>query len=96
MTNDVYFSIIIPTSNRSHDLNEALNKLNQSTFISFEVILIDNNSIDNTKEIAKKFTFVNYVKNQTNKFVTEARNQAIFLAKGNKYLLALPKIKLFS
>jgi len=82
MINGVYFSIIIPTSNRSHDLNEALNKLNQSTFRSFEVILIDNNSIDNTKEIAKKFTFVNYVKNQTNKLVTEARNQAIFLAKG--------------
>ena len=54
MINNVYFSIIIPTSNRSHDLNETLNKLNQSTFRSFEVILIDNNSIDNTKEIAKK------------------------------------------
>jgi glycosyltransferase involved in cell wall biosynthesis len=82
MTEDIYFSIIIPTANRAFDLEETLNRINESTFKKFEVIIIDNNSVDNTKEIIKKFDFINYVKNNKNKYVVEARNQAIFLAKG--------------
>jgi len=86
MIDNIYFSIIIPTANRSLDLNETLGKINQSTFRNFEVILIDNNSIDNTEEIAKKFGFVRYVKNDFNNFVIGARNQATKLAKGKVIL----------
>jgi glycosyltransferase involved in cell wall biosynthesis len=56
-------SIIIPTRNRAKVLNEVLHSLIYQTLSQelFEVIVVDNGSTDNTKEIV--FSFTNQIKN---------------------------------
>jgi glycosyltransferase involved in cell wall biosynthesis len=82
MNKNIYFSIIFPTNNRAEDVDETLSEIQKSTFKNFEVIIIDNNSTDNTYEISKKYSFVRYFKNNFNSYVVTARNQAIKEANG--------------
>jgi len=82
MNENIYFSIIFPTNNRATDVDETLSQIQKSTFKNYEVIIIDNNSTDNTFEISKKYNFVKYFKNSYNNHVVAARNQAIKKAKG--------------
>ena len=46
----MYFTICIPTYNRSYILNRALESLEKQTFNDFEVIVVDDGSTDDTKE----------------------------------------------
>ena len=48
-------SCIITTRNEAKILPDLLVSLNKQTYTDFEVVLVDNNSSDQTKEIAKKF-----------------------------------------
>lgn len=49
-------SVIITTKNESGVIKRLLISLKNQSYKNIEIILIDNNSIDSTKEIAKKFT----------------------------------------
>jgi glycosyltransferase involved in cell wall biosynthesis len=49
------FSIIIPTFNRGERLKIALNSLESQTYKNFEIIICDDGSTDNTKEIVESF-----------------------------------------
>ena len=49
------FSIIIPTKNRAKYLHYTLLSLVEQNFDDFEIIVSDNFSNDNTKEITDKF-----------------------------------------
>jgi glucosyl-dolichyl phosphate glucuronosyltransferase len=53
----MYLSIIIPTRNRSTLLKKVLDSLVAQTYpqTNFEVIVIDNGSTDNTREIVEKY-----------------------------------------
>ncbi|KKH47215.1 glycosyltransferase family 2 protein [Methanosarcina sp. 1.H.A.2.2] len=53
----MYLSVIIPTRNRAKYLNKALESITNQTFPpeEFEVIVVDNGSTDNTKEIVNSF-----------------------------------------
>jgi glycosyltransferase involved in cell wall biosynthesis len=82
MDENIYFSVLIPTNNRAKDLDETLCQLQKSTFKNFEVIIIDNNSNDNTLEVSKKYSFVRYFKNNSNTGAIVARNQAMKKTKG--------------
>ena len=82
MNENIYFSVIFPTNNRAKDVEETLLQLQKSTFKNFEVIIIDNNSTDNTHEISKKYNFVKYIKNNFNNYVVGARNQGAKEARG--------------
>jgi len=82
MNKSIYFSIIFPTNNRADDVSETLSQLQKSTFKNFEVIIIDNNSTDNTYAISKKYHFVKYIKNDFNNYVVGARNQGAKIANG--------------
>ena len=48
-------SVIIPTYNSSRTLEKCLESIKNQTYKNIEIIVVDNNSTDNTKEIAKKF-----------------------------------------
>ena len=48
-------SIVIPTYNEEHELPRLLTTLANQTYQDFEVIVGDNHSTDQTREIAKKF-----------------------------------------
>jgi len=49
-------SVIIPTKNSSRTLERCLNSIKNQTYKNIEIIVVDNNSTDNTKEIAIKYT----------------------------------------
>lgn len=48
-------SIIIPTFNRGHLINEALNSVLEQTHTNWECIVVDDGSTDNTSEILKSY-----------------------------------------
>lgn len=57
--------------------------------INFEVIVVDNNSTDGTRDMIKeKYPQVSLIENSTNRGVARARNQAIRVSHG-KYVLLL-------
>ncbi|MDO8573024.1 MAG: glycosyltransferase family 2 protein [bacterium] len=53
---DSLVSVIIPTKNSSQFLEACLSSIKNQTYKNIEIIVVDNNSTDNTKAIAKKYT----------------------------------------
>lgn len=51
----MYFSICIPSYNREHFISRALDSLVAQTFKDFEVIVVDDGSIDNTKDVIQNY-----------------------------------------
>ena len=49
-------SIIIPTYNRAEDLKRALQSVFDQTFTDWEVLVVDNHSIDETDSLIKSFS----------------------------------------
>ncbi|MFA5128298.1 MAG: glycosyltransferase [Patescibacteria group bacterium] len=49
-------SVIIPTKNSSKYLHQCLDSIENQTYRDLEIIVVDNNSNDDTKDIAKKYT----------------------------------------
>jgi len=80
----VRFSIIIPTFNRAELLNKLLLSLNNQTYKFFEIIICDDGSTDNTKEIVNnhKTNFeITYVYQENTGGPATPRNIGISLAK---------------
>lgn len=48
------FSIIIPTYNRAHLIQKTIKSILNQTYQNFEVLVIDDGSIDNTNEVISK------------------------------------------
>ncbi len=48
------FTLFIPTYNRGYCINDALESCEASSFKDFEIVLIDDGSSDNTKEVVKQ------------------------------------------
>ncbi|MBL8192309.1 MAG: glycosyltransferase family 2 protein, partial [Blastocatellia bacterium] len=63
-------SVIIPVFNGEKYIKETINSVLEQTFQDFEIIVIDDGSIDKTEEIVKSFpsSKIHYEK-QTNKGV---------------------------
>jgi glycosyltransferase involved in cell wall biosynthesis len=79
--NGPLFSVIIPVYNGEKYIAEAIQSVFDDDWDSFEVIVIDDGSIDATAAIVKRFPEVIY-KYQENKGVATARNEGLNLAKG--------------
>ena len=60
------FSIIIPTRNRSALLKLAIISVLRQKGVSFEIIVSDNCSVDDTTEVIKKFNDkrIRYIRNK--------------------------------
>jgi len=54
MNNNKFVSVIITTKNEAKVINNLIHSLKEQTYKDLEIILIDNNSRDNTVKIAKK------------------------------------------
>ena len=80
-------SIIIPTYNHGRYLKKAIYSVVNQTYKHFEIIVIDDGSTDDTREIVAAFDRVQYIY-QKNAGVSAARNNAIPYSKG-EYLLFL-------
>jgi glycosyltransferase involved in cell wall biosynthesis len=70
-----YFSIIIPTYNRSNSLIKLLHTFLNQTYTNFEIIIIDDGSTDNTEELIKQMSDERiYYYKKNNGGVSSARN----------------------
>lgn len=80
----MFFSIVIPTYNRAHLIEETIQSLLNQTFQDFEIIVVDDGSTDNTEEIIGKINSEKITYYKTENFgVAHARNFGIQKAKGN-------------
>ena len=50
-TESLLFSIILPTYNRSHIIGETIKSVIDQTYDRWELIVVDDGSTDNTKEV---------------------------------------------
>ncbi|MFA6400840.1 MAG: glycosyltransferase [Salinivirgaceae bacterium] len=50
-----YFSIIIPTFNRAHLIGKTIESIVNQEYNNFEVIVVDDGGLDNTKEVIENF-----------------------------------------
>ena len=84
------FSIIIPSYNRAHIINRAIQGVLDQTFQDFEIIIIDDGSTDNTNSVIKVYFNDSRIKYlyQENAGVCSARNTGAKLAEG-KFLIFL-------
>src|ERR1043165_3045241 len=74
-------SVIIPVYNGARHLRAALESVFAQTYRSFEVIVVDDGSVDESAIIAQSFPEVRYI-HQTNCGVAAARNHGIEAARG--------------
>ena len=86
MNEKILISVIVPIYNGEKYISKCLNNLLNQTYKKFEILLIDDGSIDNTKEICEKFTkkrppFIKYFY-KINGGTSSARNYGIERASG--------------
>jgi glycosyltransferase involved in cell wall biosynthesis len=62
MTKPLALSLIIPVYNEEQHLERCLDSVAAQTVLPEEVIVVDNNSTDNTGRIAKSYSFVRVIK----------------------------------
>lgn len=81
----VTISVIIPTYNRSDVISRAIESVLTQTFPDFELLIIDDCSTDNTKQIVNRFDDprVCYFRHDMNQGGSAARNTGIDHAEGD-------------
>ncbi|TSJ39344.1 glycosyltransferase [Mucilaginibacter corticis] len=85
----MFFSIIIPLYNRPQEIKELLESLTKQTYKNFEVLVIEDGSVDDAEDIVNSFTDQLNVRY----FVKEnagqgfARNYAFERAKGDYFII---------
>jgi len=83
---DFFISVIIPTYNRANDLDRCLKSLQVQTYKNFEVLVCDDGSTDNTKEIVDKYNYIlalQYIKEENFGGPARPRNNGMKIAKGD-------------
>ena len=84
--NSPLVSIILPTYNCAAFLSHSIGTILSQTYNSYEIIVIDDGSTDNTKEVLYPFMQrIKYIRSEQNKGLPTARNIGILPAQG-KYI----------
>ncbi len=78
-----YFSIVLPTYNRAHLLPKAIDSIIAQNIVDWELLLIDDGSIDNTKQVVQAYNDprIRYYY-QSNSGRSSARNLGLQNVKG--------------
>lgn len=78
-------SIVLPTYKRAHVLPHAINSVLNQTYTNLELVIVDDNSPDDTLEVVKSFNDprIHYVKNDPNLKLPRALNRGFSLARGD-------------
>ena len=81
------FSIILPTYNRAQLLPRAVNSVLEQTYSNWELIIVDDGSTDNTKNVVEKFLSkdqrIKFISYRENRGVNFARNRGIERSTGD-------------
>jgi len=84
MVNKPFFSIIIPTYNRRDFIVKAIKSVLNQIYTHFELIIIDDGSTDDTKEIVQSFNDNRIIyKFHKNHGVSFARNKGLEMVRGD-------------
>jgi len=77
-------SVVVPTYNRASVLPRCLNSITNQTFKNFEIIVVDDCSTDNTKQVTQEYDEerLEYIRHNKNKGGAVARNTGIEAASG--------------
>jgi glycosyltransferase involved in cell wall biosynthesis len=77
-------SVILPTYNRAHLVDRAIQSVLDQTYQDFEVIIVSDCSTDNTDEVVNAYRDprIVYIRHNQNKGGSAARNTGIGVAKG--------------
>lgn len=77
-------SVVMPSYNRAKTIERAVQSILNQTYKDIEIIIVDDNSIDNTEEVVKTINNeqITYIRNKSNKGANESRNIGIRAAKG--------------
>ncbi|MFI3237201.1 MAG: glycosyltransferase family 2 protein [Lachnospiraceae bacterium] len=78
-------SVIVPAYNAEASIENCLNSIINQTYKELEIIVINDGSVDNTKEVLHKYEVFDariVVKNIANSGVSSARNLALSIANG--------------
>lgn len=80
----IFFSIVIPTYNHAHYLRRALKSVERQSFTNWEIIIVDNNSTDDTLAVIKQLRNQNIklVQISNKGIIAKSRNAGIKIAKG--------------
>lgn len=83
-------TVILTTYNRAHLLRNAIKSVIENSYKNFELVIIDDASTDNTKEVVAEIDEkrIVYFKMPVNSGVLAARNKGFDLAKG-EYIVTL-------
>ena len=76
-----FVSIIIPTYNREYCLQKAINSVLAQTYPHFELIVVDDGSIDNTENLVKNYNADIVYIQQKNRGPAAARNRGVQAAR---------------
>ncbi len=78
-----YFSVIIPLYNKEKYILQTLKSILRQTFSTFEIIIVDDGSTDNSCNIVESIVDLRiHLIRQDNGGPSKARNAGIRLAKG--------------
>jgi glycosyltransferase involved in cell wall biosynthesis len=81
-------SVIIPTYNRAHIVTDAINSVLSQTFNNFQLIIVDDGSTDNTRNVLDTYQDKVEYFYKANGGVSSARNVGLRMAQG-KYVAFL-------
>ena len=90
MKNKIKFSIIVPAYNIEEYIEKCIDSIKNQTYKNYEIIIINDGSTDNTKEILNKYNKDAKITiiNQSNKGLSESRNIGVKNATGDYILFA--------
>lgn len=77
-------SVILPAYNASKTISEAIDSILSQSFKDWEMLVINDGSIDNTKDIIQSYTDsrIKYIENEGNKGLVYSLNRGISLSQG--------------
>jgi glycosyltransferase involved in cell wall biosynthesis len=82
----ILFSVVIPTYNRAHLILNTIESVRKQTYKSYEIIVVDNCSTDNTEEALNPLiqnNQIKYIRNDKNYERAYSRNVGFKNAKGD-------------